>query len=162
MCPTGELCAPCPANFTSKVLGECRDLVCSGEAADMRDVVADVIDLPLLHQRLPFVRIVPQLPDRQRRGALLAHDPIVAGLFRREQVLAVEEPEPLEVLGELHGADRIGSDRIGSRMECTSTPSPISAGICLRNALKASRRILRISLVAVEYRRAVVEARLTV
>src|ERR1700733_13121858 len=73
----------------------------------MRDMMADIVDLPCLHQWLPLMRIVPQLTDGHRRSALLPHDRVVTGLLGREQILAVEQAELLQVLRELHAAYRI-------------------------------------------------------
>src|SRR5580658_10698975 len=101
-----------PGEAYFEVLREVRDLAGRREAADMRDMVAEVVDLPRLHQWLPLVRIVPQLTDGHRRRALLAHQRIVAGLLGGEQVLAEEQPELLKVLGELQATNRI-DDRMG-------------------------------------------------
>src|SRR5580658_8254249 len=101
-----------PGEAYFEVLREVRDLAGRREAADMRDMVAEVVDLPRLNQRLPLVRIVPQLTDGHRRGALLAHQCVVTGFLGGEQVLAEKKPELLKVLGELQTADRI-HDRMG-------------------------------------------------
>src|ERR1700722_2017439 len=96
-----------PGEADLEVLRKIRNLAGRGEAADVRHMMADVIDLPRLHQWLPLVRVIPQLADRHRRRALLAHDGIVSGFLRGEQVLAEEQSELLQVLRELHAADRI-------------------------------------------------------
>src|SRR5580704_14531718 len=96
-----------PGEAHFEVLAKCRDLARGGEATDMRDMVPDVVDLPCLHQWLPLMRIVPQLTDGHRRGALLPRNRIVTGLLGREQILAEEQSELLQVLGELQATDRI-------------------------------------------------------
>ena len=54
--PTGESGAPCCKVTTVKFEQNAAIFRAGREAADVGDVVADVIDLPLLHEGLPFVR----------------------------------------------------------------------------------------------------------
>ena len=52
------------------------------------------------------MRAVEQLAHRQRRGALGADHAEPLDILRRQAVLQEEEPELLDILGELHGVDR--------------------------------------------------------
>ena len=88
--PDGRIGSAVPGKLHLVILGKRGDLPGGGEASDVGNMVTDIVDQTLFHERPPFMRVIPEFADRQRRGALLSDDPIVACLFRRKQILAIK------------------------------------------------------------------------
>ena len=72
------------------------------QSANLRDVDADEVYQPVFDQRHVFVLRVEQFAHRQRRRGLLAQQPEMIVLFRRERVFEEEEAMPFDVFTELN------------------------------------------------------------
>ncbi len=95
-----------PGGADVELFGEHGDLATRGEAADLRDMAADVINEALGDEGLPLVRAVEELAHGERGGAVLADLAEVVDVFGREGVFEEEEVELLGLLGELYGLIR--------------------------------------------------------
>ena len=98
---------PVPCGLDAVQLGKGGNLPSVGQATDVADVAADIVDLPILNGVHPLCRMGEDLSPRNRRRALLADARQPAGLFRRKGILHEEQIQRLQRLCQLDRISRV-------------------------------------------------------
>src|SRR6266545_823739 len=91
-----------PGRADAEELRERLNLARRTESSDLRNVDSDEVYQPVFDQRHVFMLRVEQFAHRQRRRGLLAQQPEMIVLFRRERVFEEEEAMPFDVFTELY------------------------------------------------------------